>query len=145
MSTISNIPTTNVLDTFNEIMKQEPPMITNMDALMFEYNSWNEELLSSLSKLLRIIFYSQGITKNKFIQRHLEYSTNQNYPKKTIDHERFNIMRNLNSKDITIRFFEKIIYQILGFKLEDMVFNMIDPDGYPIKFSVTSPYIHKGK
>jgi hypothetical protein len=141
MSNIHDIPTTDVFDTFNQIMQKEPPNATNGDTLIFENNSWNEELLSSLSKLLRMIFYSQDMTKSKFIQKHLEYSVSKNYPKKTIDHERFNIMRNLNSKDITIRFFEKIVYQILGFKLDNMILTMYGPDNHRIAFNLKEPYI----
>jgi hypothetical protein len=141
MADITDIPTHDIRDTFNAIMEKEPPSIANTDALLFEYNSWNEELCSSLSKLLRIILYYQGITKNKFIQMHNAYSVSKNYPKKTIDHERFNIMRNLNSKDITIRFFEKIIYHILGFKLENIVFSVSTPDDQRLLFGLNEPHV----
>jgi hypothetical protein len=136
----------DISDTFDKLMTIELPNNLNgnsSDQLLFKKDSWKEELLSPLSKLLRIILYSQGITKNAFIQKHKQIAVKSNLSIKATDHDRYNTLRNLNTPDITMKFFEKIVYQILGFNLENLIFNLIDEEGQRIIFSITEPYINK--
>jgi hypothetical protein len=133
-------------DTYNTISNEPLPKLNHIpstETLLFENDSWNDQILSPLSKLLRILLYHKSITKQNFIRKHTEYSSTKNYPKKTIDHERFNAMRNLVSPEITMKFFEKIVYQILGYNLEDIIIKLKDHKGKYITINLNPPFINE--